>query len=81
MPHRSCSPASQIIQVNLTSDNPVAIKDGAKLDFTYTVNWLPTQVPFARRFERYLDHSFFQHKASVQWGGWAVCWKYAQLMR
>ena len=52
----------QIIQVNLTSDNPVAVVDGANLEFTYSVNWVHTSVPFARRFERYLDYSFFEHK-------------------
>eukprot|EP00798_Chlamydomonas_sp_ICE-L_P018861 gene18861-25414_t len=52
----------KIIQVNLTSDNPVAVVDGAQLEFTYSVNWVPSTIPFARRFERYLDYNFFEHK-------------------
>mmetsp|Transcript_26103 Transcript_26103/g.57030 ORF Transcript_26103/g.57030 Transcript_26103/m.57030 type:complete len:589 (-) Transcript_26103:1092-2858(-) len=55
----------KIIQVNLTSDDPVLLEDGAKLTFTYSVTWYPTSVPFARRFERYLDYSFFEHK--IHW--------------
>ncbi len=32
------------------------------MTFTYSVQWVPTDTPFARRFERYLDYSFFEHK-------------------
>ena len=53
------------LQVNLTSDGPVLVEPGAKLDFTFTVNWQPTEVTFARRFERYLDFTFFEHKVCV----------------
>eukprot|EP00798_Chlamydomonas_sp_ICE-L_P018867 gene18867-25423_t len=55
----------KIIQVNLTSDNPVAVVDGAQLQFTYSVNWVPSTIPFARRFDRYLDYNFFEHK--IHW--------------
>lgn len=54
--------ALQIIQVNLTSSKPMPVKEGARLDFTYTVHWVQTATPFARRFERYLDYSFFEHQ-------------------
>jgi transmembrane 9 superfamily member 3 len=56
---------NRIIHVNLTSENPVAIANGAKLEFTYAVNWHPSDVPFERRFERYLDYSFFEHQ--IHW--------------
>lgn len=49
--------------MNLTSDAPVLVEPGANLTFTYSVAWHPTTTPFARRFERYLDYSFFEHKA------------------
>ena len=52
----------QIIQVNLTSDNAVLVTEGAALTFTYSVNWVPSSVPFQKRFQRYLDYSFFEHK-------------------
>ncbi len=55
----------QIIHVNLTTDSPVAVQAGTKLTFTYSVNWQPTRTPFARRFERYLDYSFFEHKVTA----------------
>ncbi|GFH10849.1 transmembrane 9 superfamily member, partial [Haematococcus lacustris] len=44
---------------------PVKVEPGALLTFTYSVTWVPTTTPFARRFERYLDFSFFEHK--IHW--------------
>lgn len=55
----------QIIQVNLTSENPQPIEAGAKLDFTFSVHWSSSPIPFSRRFERYLDYNFFEHQASI----------------
>lgn len=54
--------AVQIIHVNLTSTEPVALKEGEEVAFTFAVNWLPTVTPFKSRFERYLDYNFFEHK-------------------
>lgn len=51
--------------VNLTSENPQALREGATLDFTYAVKWEPTDIRFARRFERYLDYNFFEHQ--IHW--------------
>ena len=53
---------SQIIQVNLTSENPQPIASGARLDFTFSVRWTPSKIAFTRRFERYLDYNFFEHQ-------------------
>lgn len=61
----------QIIHVNLTSTEPVALKDGAAVAFTFAVNWLPTVTPFKSRFERYLDYNFFEHKVS-QGSDWGI---------
>ena len=33
---------ARIIQVNLTSENPVTLSTGTQLDFTYSVEWKPT---------------------------------------
>ena len=55
----------QIIQVNLTSGAFQQIVAGAKLEFTYSVTWTPTSIPFARRFERYLDYNFFEHQVGA----------------
>eukprot|EP00878_Enallax_costatus_P020814 GHUV01022014.1.p1 GENE.GHUV01022014.1~~GHUV01022014.1.p1 ORF type:complete len:431 (+),score=66.41 GHUV01022014.1:154-1446(+) len=55
----------QIIHVNLTSTEPMLMKQGQELTFTYAVNWLPTSTPFSQRFERYLDYNFFEHK--IHW--------------
>jgi transmembrane 9 superfamily protein 3 len=56
---------NRIIEVNLTNDKPVKVESGAKLDFTYSVNWQKTDKVFADRFKRYLDHSFFEHQ--IHW--------------
>ncbi len=55
----------QIIEVNLTSENPEPINVGQTLQFTYTVKWHKTDKPFDGRFDRYLEDDFFEHK--VHW--------------
>jgi len=55
----------QIIEVNLTSENPVLLERGAQIRFTYSVQWVPTDTPFADRFEKYLDYNFFEHQ--IHW--------------
>mmetsp|Transcript_21913 Transcript_21913/g.46431 ORF Transcript_21913/g.46431 Transcript_21913/m.46431 type:complete len:591 (+) Transcript_21913:196-1968(+) len=56
---------NQIIQVNLTSENPVTLGEEAQLEFTYSVDWVPTELTFSRRFDRYLDYDFFEHQ--IHW--------------
>jgi transmembrane 9 superfamily protein 3 len=66
--HRTLSIAynvNRIIEVNLTSENPVLIKAGAKLDFTYAVRWKETNKSFDDRFNRYLEYDFFEHQ--IHW--------------
>lgn len=57
--------SDRIIEVNLTSENPVPIKQGAKLSFTYSVHWKKTVKPFEMRFDRYLEYDFFEHQ--IHW--------------
>ena len=52
----------QVIQVNLTSENPQALVPGAQLEFVYSVKWEPSEIKFGKRFERYLDYNFFEHQ-------------------
>ncbi|KAH9613601.1 hypothetical protein KSS87_003195 [Heliosperma pusillum] len=54
-----------IIHVNMTQDGIKQVEDGGVYDMTYTVTWIPTTVPFSRRFEIYLDHPFFEHQ--IHW--------------
>ena len=51
--------------MNLTSDDLVPLKPSAELRFTYSVEWVETDIPFQRRFERYLDSKFFEHKVGA----------------
>ncbi|KAH9626406.1 hypothetical protein KSS87_009092 [Heliosperma pusillum] len=56
---------NQIIHVNLTQDGAKPVEDGRVYDMTYTVNWIPTNITFARRFDVYLDYPFFEHQ--IHW--------------
>jgi transmembrane 9 superfamily member 3 len=56
---------AQVIEVNMTSELPVAVEAGKTYDLTYSVTWVETDHPFARRFERYLDYNFFEHQ--IHW--------------
>ena len=56
---------NQIIEVNLTSEDPVEAKADATLDFSYKVEWKKTDKQFRNRFNRYLDYSFFEHQ--IHW--------------
>jgi hypothetical protein len=55
----------RIIGVNLTAENPKPLTPGTDLEFTYSVNWKPTETKFGKRFERYLDYNFFEHQ--IHW--------------
>ena len=55
----------QIIEVNLTSEEPRDVEPGAQLEFSYSVRWVKTDKTFAERFNRYLDYSFFEHQ--IHW--------------
>ncbi|OZJ05864.1 hypothetical protein BZG36_00936 [Bifiguratus adelaidae] len=58
----------RIIHVELKTGNKVALNTDAtplNIQFTYTVKWTPTDKPFDKRFESYLDADFFEHK--IHW--------------
>lgn len=51
-----------IVDINLTSESKVQLQVNTKLTFTYEINWKPSKIEFANRFDKYLDPGFFQHK-------------------
>ncbi|MQM16771.1 hypothetical protein Taro_049733 [Colocasia esculenta] len=55
----------QIIQVNFTQWGPKLLEVGRTFDMTYSVKWIKTDIPFARRFDVYLDYHFFEHQ--IHW--------------
>jgi transmembrane 9 superfamily protein 3 len=55
----------RVVSVNLVAENPKPLVAGASLEFTYSVTWLPSETPFRKRFERYLDYNFFEHQ--IHW--------------
>lgn len=52
----------RVIEVNLTAENPVPLIRGTQLEFTYSVTWTSTDIPFEKRFQKYLDNNFFEHQ-------------------
>ncbi|XP_068245606.1 transmembrane 9 superfamily member 3-like [Palaemon carinicauda] len=56
---------NQIVDVNLTSEVKHKLELGAKLKFTYEVNWKKSGIKFEDRFDKYLDPNFFQHR--IHW--------------
>jgi len=55
----------RVIEVNLTSENPVPLEKGVSVSFTYSVTWIKTDVPYDERFAKYLDDNFFEHQ--IHW--------------
>ncbi|CAF0945674.1 unnamed protein product [Adineta ricciae] len=56
---------NRIVDVNITSESKVQIKPDSKLVFSYEVVWKPSLTQFSKRFDKYLDPGFFQHK--IHW--------------
>jgi transmembrane 9 superfamily member 3 len=54
-----------IIEVNMTAEGAVPIESGRSYSLTYSVQWVESDMPFERRFDRYLDGNFFEHQ--IHW--------------
>jgi len=55
----------RVIEVNLTSENPVPLQPGVNIEFSYSASWRPTDITFDKRFRKYLDYNFFEHQ--IHW--------------
>lgn len=55
----------KIVDINIQTDKKELLTPGAKIKFTYEVNWKPSNIKFEDRFDKYLDPTFFQHRVSV----------------
>lgn len=60
----------QVIQVNLTSADLRLVEPNEEIQFTYSVNWYPTDVEFEDRFDNYLDDNFFEHQVNFPFPFW-----------
>lgn len=54
----------RIVDINIQTDRKELLTPGAKIRFTYEVNWKPSNIKFEDRFDKYLDPTFFQHRVS-----------------
>ncbi|CAB4011330.1 Transmembrane 9 superfamily member 3 [Paramuricea clavata] len=59
------SHCNQIVDVNLTSETKAKLTVGSKMMFTYEVTWKPSTTLFSKRYDKYLDPNFFQHR--IHW--------------
>ena len=64
MPTSLTATPPQIVDINVTALGLTPLVRDAELSFTYEVNWKRSAVTFDRRFDKYLDSSFFQHRVS-----------------
>jgi transmembrane 9 superfamily protein 3 len=62
----------RIVHVKMNNTKPVVLDFSpgqlhpyTSLNFTYTVNWIPTNQSYETRFKQYLDTDFFQHQ--IHW--------------
>lgn len=55
----------QIVDVNVVTERKEYLAPGAKIKFTYEVNWKSSPIKFENRFDKYLDPNFFQHRVSA----------------
>lgn len=52
----------RIVDIDLTTEKKELLQPGAKIKFSYEVNWKQSGVKFEDRFDKYLDPNFFQHR-------------------
>lgn len=55
----------QIVDVNLTTGRRVKLEKGQQIEFSYEVKWAESDIAFTKRYEKYLDPTFFQHR--IHW--------------
>lgn len=56
----------QIVDVSVVVEAKKPLVPNQELEFTYEVIWKPSTVEFEKRFEKYLDPTFFQHRVSQE---------------
>ncbi|XP_048762082.2 uncharacterized protein LOC125670761 [Ostrea edulis] len=55
----------QIVDVNLTSEAKKKLTAGSKISFSYEVHFTTSSIKYDKRFDKYLDPNFFQHR--IHW--------------
>eukprot|EP00039_Didymoeca_costata_P000569 m.46252 g.46252 ORF g.46252 m.46252 type:complete len:596 (+) comp10350_c0_seq2:1624-3411(+) len=56
---------NQIVDVNLTTGKRQKLEIGATIRFTYQVKFKESSISFNKRYEKYLDPTFFKHR--IHW--------------
>uniref|UniRef100_A0AC35U8I9 Transmembrane 9 superfamily member n=1 Tax=Rhabditophanes sp. KR3021 TaxID=114890 RepID=A0AC35U8I9_9BILA len=55
----------RIVDINVTQENKVLLRPNMEIEFTYEVSWKLSDITFEKRFDKYLDPGFFQHR--IHW--------------
>jgi transmembrane 9 superfamily protein 3 len=55
----------QIVDVSVVVEAKKSLVPNQEISFTYEVVWKPSSVPFDKRFDKYLDPTFFQHRVGL----------------
>jgi hypothetical protein len=62
-------PGDQVIEVNVSTDpkktRDITGEEAQVVDFTYSVKWEETQIPFERRMQKYSKYSFLPQHLEV----------------
>ena len=61
---------NQIVDVNLTTGKRTKLEPGATIRFTYQINWKQSDVPFSKRYEKYVPCNVPRNAAPR--GAWRV---------
>jgi len=60
-----------VIEVNVTADPlqrlDLSTKDSHQVDFSYSVRWIKSDVPYAERMGRYAQYSFLPQSFEIHW--------------
>eukprot|EP00727_Mastigamoeba_balamuthi_P010836 m51a1_g6375 Transmembrane 9 superfamily member 3 (579) ;mRNA; f:137850-140246 len=55
----------RVVEVTLNSSSLRPLDPSQKLQFTYSVRWVKSTLPWSHRWDRYLDKAFFEHQ--IHW--------------
>ena len=63
--------ADHVIEINVSTDPlrtlDVTSGDGVRVEFSYSVKWKETAIPFERRMEKYSRNSFLPQHLEIHW--------------
>lgn len=69
--HMKYSPQDEVISADAAPDalgvKDITVERDYDLEFSYGVDWKETDIPYAKRMDKYIHYPFFQHDLRIQW--------------